>query len=227
MSRRDSRERETTGTLVYGGVPRARLMPPEVAIRRREAGVRRSLIAGLLLVVLLVAAGVVGGLWFSGQAEQRLAEERRVTEELLATQLQFSEVSRVQAQARSITEQRDELLGVEVRWREVLAPYLAVLEGGQVDTIAVQSNAPFSPPLATDGPLRSPRVATVSLTVVSTDSPPAPQWLRAFALVDTYADASISTVVAEDAGFLTTITLNLNQAALSTAVTATTDGDDS
>lgn len=215
MSRRDSRERDTTSSLVYGGVPRAHLMPPEVALRRREAGVRRALIAGILVVVLVVAAGIAGSFWFSGQAGERLAEERRTTEELLATQLQYSEVSRLQSQARTIDAQRAELLGVEVLWQEELAPYLGVLGGAVVTTLTVQSNAPFAPPLALEGPLRAPRVATVSMTVQTAESPPAPQWLRDFALVDTYADASISTVVADDDGFLSTITINLNESALS------------
>ena len=225
MSRRDGRQRDA-GSLVYGGVPRVDLMPPEVAIRRREAGVRNSLIAGVVVVVLLVAGGVAASVWFAAQAEDRLAAERQLTEELLATQLQYSEVRSVQSQINQIVQQRDELLTVDLLWRDEIAPYLAPLGGATVDAISVSSNAPFSTPLGLDGPLRAPRVATVSFSVSTDGVPEAAAWLRAFALVETYSDASIDTVVAEDGGYLSTITLNLNELALSERL-ITDEGDGS
>lgn len=215
MSRRDARTREAT-TLVYGGVPRASLMPPEVGLRQRETARRRWLISLVVVVLLLVVAGIFGSYTVAAQAEQRLAEERLLTEELLATQLQYSEVVQLQAQVESITGQRLSLAETEILWRDTLTPYIAVLAGeGTITQLSASNAGPFAPPLGLQGPLRTPRVATVQLFVSTPGLPPAGAWMEALAQVDTYADASIDSVVQEDDTYVTVITLNLTGEALS------------
>ena len=77
MSGRDAREQST---VVFGAVPRAHLMPPEVALRRKESARRRGLVAIVALVVVLVVGAVAASFWYAAQAEARLAAERQVTE---------------------------------------------------------------------------------------------------------------------------------------------------
>lgn len=213
MSRREQRDHNA---LVYGGVPRAHLMPPEVELRRKDAARRRSLIALAGLVVVLTVAGIVGSFLYAGAAEQRLAEERRTTEQLLATQLEFSEVIQVRGQLASITDLRSQLAGVEVLWLESLTPYLAVFsESELVDSLSFQGDAPAEPAIGVTGPLRSPRVATVTMVVLTTETPAPQLWLRAWEQLDTYADASIDSITLLESGFETTVTINLNETALS------------
>lgn len=212
MSRRSDRE---PGAMIYGAVPRARLMPPEVAQRREDAGRRRALVSLTLLVVLLTVVGVVGSYWFAAQAQARLSAERGVTDELLATQLEYSEVVTVKNELTSITEIRSSLSAVELLWLPTLAEYLAVLQPGEtVDALTIIGDAPAEPPLTLAGPLRSPKVATVTL-VISTATMPAPQnWIRAWRSIESYADASIDSVTFLSDAFETTITLNINESAL-------------
>lgn len=210
-----------TGALIYGAVPRANLMPPEVAIRRKEAARRRGLLSLVLLVFLLVMGGVVASNVAAAQAEQRLNDERDLTQQLLTEQLEYVEVQRIQSRLAAIDAQRALIAGVDISWRDVLAPYLDVLGANDVvDGVVAASNLPFEPPLALDGPLRMPRSATVELSILSGSMPDPHRWVRAWESEPTFADASIDSIVLEEgAGWLTTITLNVSAEALSSRAT--------
>jgi hypothetical protein len=191
-------------------------MPPEVALRRKELGRRRGLITAVIAVLALVIAGVVGSYLYAGSVEAQLAEERRTTEQLLAAQLEFTEVTLVRGQLLSISDVRGQLASVEVLWSETLQPYLAVLGATEVvQSLSFSSDSPAEPPLGVTGPLRSPRVATVTMVVLTAEQPAPQNWYRAWELLDTYADASIDSVTQLERGFETTVTINLNDLALS------------
>ncbi len=215
MSRRDKAD---AGALIYGGIPRANLMPPEVGLRRRESARRRSLIALSGLVTIIVIAGVVASFLYAAAAEQRLADERRVTDELLATQLEYAEVTQVRADLQTIVDLRSELAGVEVLWADVVAPYLSVLsaDSSTVSEVTVRSEEPAQPRLGVAGPLRQPRVATITLIVTTQDVPQPWLWIRAWERLETFADASIDRVTLnEGQSYDVAITINLDMKALS------------
>jgi len=213
MSRRESRE---PGALVYGAPPRAHLMPPEVALQKKERGRRRGLITVVVAVVAVTAAGIVGSFLFAANAEARLADERRTTDQLLATQQEFTEVTQVRGQLQSIADVRSQLATVEVFWQESLAPYLAVLTTDeQVESLAFESDAPAEPALGLTGPLRSDHVATVRLVVRTAGLPLPYVWYREWEQIDTFADASIDSITLLQESYETTVTINLNELALS------------
>ena len=213
MSRRDQRDQ---ATLTFGGIPRANLMPPEVARLRKESARRRGLLILAGVVTVVTIAGVVGSFLYAGVAENRLADERRITEQLLSTQLEYVEVTQVRSQLVAITDLRSQLAGVEVLWTEQLAPYLAVFSATDVvESLTFRGNAPAEPVIGVAGSLRSPRVATVTLVILSAE-PPAPQlWYPIWQQVDTFADASIDSITLLQRGYETTVTINLNEGALS------------
>ncbi|UYN83284.1 MAG: hypothetical protein KIT89_11370 [Microcella sp.] len=191
-------------------------MPPEVALRRKETGRRRGLIAVMVLVVSLVAGGVAAAFWYAGQAEARLAAERQVTDELLTTQLQYAEVIQVRSQLDSIKGVRDRLGATEVLWRDVVTQYLAVLNAEEIlEAASITGIDPNGPALGLADPLRSPRAATIIMTVATVDLPTPHQWLRSWKLLDTFADASIDSILEEDGWYLSTVTINLDSTALS------------
>lgn|GEM_PF-3470272 len=206
-----------TGALIYGAVPRADLMPPEVAIRRKESARRRGLVSLMLLVLLIVVGGIVASNFAAAQAEQRLADERALTQQLLTEQLEYVEVQRIQTRLVAVDAQRASIAGVDVAWRDVLEPYLDVLGGDDIiDGVVASSNVPFEPPLALEGPLRVPRSATVELSILSSSMPDPDRWIRAWESESTFADASIDSIALEPGeGWLTVLTLNLSREALS------------
>lgn len=213
MSRRENRD---TGALVYGGVPRVHLMPPEVELRRKELGRRRGLIAATGAVLTITVAGVIGSYLYAANAEARLADERRITEQLLATQLEYAEVVRVRSQLAAITSVRASLASVEVLWQPVLAPYLSQFGPSEtIERLTFQGQVPAEPALGTGGPLRQPRVAAVQLVITTAGQPDPTRWLRAWESIETFADSSIDSILLLEDRYETTITLNLNQTALS------------
>ncbi len=214
MSRQQSRD--ASSALVYGAIPRAQLMPPEVALRRRESTRRRGLIALVALVLVLVVGGIVATHWLAASAQQRLEAERAVTQQLLAEQLEYIEVLGIQERLDAVVAQRAALAGVEVLWRDELQPYLSVLGSDEVvEGLTVEGNAPFEPPLTQDGPLRAARSATALLTVATSDLPDPSRWLRAWEELEGYADASIDSIAFDEEGrYLTIVTLNLSSAVL-------------
>jgi hypothetical protein len=213
MSRSSSRE---APVLVYGAIPRAQLMPPEVAQRKHERNRRRGLITLVMVVLLAVVGGIIGSFLFAAQAEQSLAAERAVTQDLLNQQLEFSELLEIQARLSGIETQRTLLDSVEVPWRSAMSSYLTVLAAdGVIDGVTLLSNDPYGEPLVLAGPLRSPRSATAQVTVLTAGLPNAAAWLRAFETFPAFADASFDTSLLEqEEGYLTIITLNLSSEAL-------------
>jgi hypothetical protein len=71
----------------------ADLTPPELIARRRLQVVRRLVVAGLVVVLLLCASGFGYATWQHGKAEDGLATEQLRTTTLLAQQHKYSAVT--------------------------------------------------------------------------------------------------------------------------------------
>ena len=192
---------------------------------KREKARRRGLVAITLFAAAVAIAGTVGATWLASVAQERLAAERRTTDTLLAEQLEYADVTRLQARLIAVDDVRASVANVDIDWRSELQPYIRVVgDEGSVRALDVQGNVPFGSPLTLQGPLRTPRSATVILTVVTTAEPEPWRWLRAWSEINTFADASVDSVTFEDGeGFITVLTINLTADALSER--ATVEGD--
>jgi len=218
MSRSSNRD---ASALVLGGVPRASLMPPEVAQGKREASRRRGLISLVVLVAILVAASVAGSYWLAAQAEAQLAAERTNTEQLLAEQLNYSEVLEVRRQLNDILDQRRQVTEREVLWLEVATPYLDIVaQDGVIESAVVTTAALGDPVLLRRDPIRTVPTATLIVTLYTEGLPQPYVWLRAFERVATHGDSSLDSITLEKPGYLTTVTITLNDQALSGRLTS-------
>ncbi len=224
MSAKSARDAEA---VVYGGVPRVDLMPPEVEQNRRDGRTRRALGALVLSVALIVVAGVAAAAWWSSQAQTRLTDAQNETLRIQQERLQFAEVTQVQARLETIQRQREELAATEILWQETLDPYLAIVGAdGSVEGITALGVAPGVEPLGVSGPLRSTRVASVGFTVLTPGVPDSAGWLRSMSGVDTFADASVDSITGDgENGYTTTITLNINEDAYSERFVPDEDAD--
>jgi hypothetical protein len=70
----------------------ANLLPPELIAARRLKTVRKMIVAALVLVVVLGAAGYGYGMYQQGDAESALAAEQAQTAQLVAQQQKYQEV---------------------------------------------------------------------------------------------------------------------------------------
>jgi len=202
-------------------------MPPEVEWQRREAVRRRGLLSLVVVVVVIVAGGISASFWYSSQATGQLEVAQAETERLLADQLDYSEVVQLRSTLRSTEQTRAELAGVEVLWEEILLPYRNILEAdGRITVLQLVGNVPGVEPLTPSGPLREPLSARVTITIQTVAVPPADDWVRQLSAITTLADVSVDSITsADDTGYTSTLTINLNDAALSERF-ATEEGDE-
>lgn len=208
----------TTGEqLRLGGDPRVDLMPPEVREKRRGRGIRRLLVLALVGAVLIIGAGygvaTVGALAATAALEQAQAR----TTDLVAQQAQYAEVTQLEGRRDRLAADRALVTAREVFWKQQLDPVLGRLpEGAVIVGLQARSATLVEGDMQPAGVLRQPRVAEVSLQIFTPTIPPVTAWSRALEATPAFAD-SLPILVTRDeerGGYVTSVTLNLSDAAL-------------
>lgn len=202
--------------LVLGGEPRVQLLPPEVGARIRAAYLRRVSVLVLALAVVVVGGGYLLATLHADKQEADLAAAQAETQALLAEQLEYSEASLSSNMIATITAARAQNVVTEVLWSDVIAAIKASLPSGVIiESATMVGRAPWEPELEPAGPLRQPRVATIEFVISSPTIFDATAIVRGLVNVPGFADATPDTVSAEAGLFSTTVTLNINDLALS------------
>lgn len=210
--------------LVLGGEPRVQLLPPEVGARIRAAYLRRVSVFVLALVLIVVGGGYVLATLHADKQEADLATAQAETQALLAEQLEYAEASNASGMIASITAAREQNIVTEVLWADVISAIKSSLPAGVIiESATMLGRAPWEPELAPAGPLRQPRVATIQFVISSPTIFDATAIVRGLINVPGFADATPDTVSAEGGLFSTTVTLNVNELALSERFGAETE----
>jgi type II secretory pathway pseudopilin PulG len=214
MSERSKSNKPTPG-LVLGGEPRVDLLPPEVHQNTKSKAARRAL--GFLVVLTLIA--VAGGYVFltirAAAAQLNLAAAQAHTAELLEEQAQYFEASQAAALVTSTESARSVMTSTEVIWADVFDEISAALPPSSYWEWTSEVHEPWDPPLELAGPLRAPRVATLTLTVASVVVFDATTLFRRFDEIEGFADATVDLVEWNGTTFQTTMTINFGVDALS------------
>ena len=199
--------------LPLGGEPRVQLLPQSVRDRVKFAALRRRL--GMLVVLAIVVVG--GGYAFAFlqnfTAQQQLETARQQTQAVLAEQAQYSEGSRAAAQLAGIKAAQTGVTANEIVWDDVLDAIRGMLpEGTTLDEANVVVQAPWEPALAVEGPLRMPRLATLTLSFVGPNIIDPVATTTRLSTLTGYVDARS---VATDGGFKTIVRVMLSADATS------------
>lgn len=200
-----------TGDLIIGGEPRIDFLPPEVKARNVARRGRRSLIAMVLAVVVVCAGGYGFATSLAVQSQDRLAQERARTAELIAEQGKYIEARTVTSAILSVENARLVGSATEILWAEYLRELQSALpRGAVVQTFTVDSQAALEAPPEVLIPLQGSRVANIVFTVK----------VPALQLVDSllvnlrdmtgYADAYVASVALEEDTYLASVSLNVN-----------------
>lgn len=153
--------------LPLGGEPRVQLLPPSVRQRVKAAAIRRRLSMLVVLAVVVVGGGYGFAFLQNVTAQAQLETARQQTQAVLAEQAQYSEGSRAAALLAGIKTAQFGVTANEISWDDVLDSIRALLpEGTTLDEANVVVQAPWEPALSVEGPLRAPRLATLTLTFV-------------------------------------------------------------
>lgn len=199
------------GDLVLGGEPRVNLLPPEVHAQVKQRATRRMLGLLVVLAVAAVAGGYVAVQLRAVVASAELVAAQQRTQDLLSEQAKYAEATKTSGMVKVALDARTLALSNEVLWSDLIDHIRGVLPAdATLDSAKMTAHLPWEAEMATQGPLRAPRVATVEFVVKSASLLDTPSVVRALASIPGFADATPDRVDRNDTTFNTTITLNLN-----------------
>jgi type II secretory pathway pseudopilin PulG len=211
MSKRTERD-----AVVIGGEPRVNLLPPEVALRKKARSARRGLVALVIIVLLAVAGGYGVATVRALAAEAELAVSQARTAELLAEQLQYGEVTTVSGNVQAVKDARTVAVSTEVLWNEY---YTKIRDLIPVDTsissFVVDGRAPWEPDNVPAGPLRQPRVATITFMIASAGPFPVQPFVAQISKIPGFVDVTADVITKDGESYTTQFTYNLGADALS------------
>lgn len=214
--------------IIVGGVPRAELIPPELKLEEKARAQRRLL--GLVLVLVIA---VVGGAYFysaivAEASRQRLQAANNYSDELLAEQTKYIDARKLAAQVTASEDARQVGMAEEIDWNDYLSRIsLTVFTlGGTIGGFDLEASTPLAPATPPSAALENPRIATVNLTVSLPAYVNSADWLDSLELLPGFADASITGIAQEGAGYTITAVLHINDGALTNRFNPDADTSD-
>ncbi|WP_395640469.1 hypothetical protein [Pseudolysinimonas sp.] len=207
----------TADKLVLSGEPRVQLLPQSVRDKERAAITRRRL-AMLVLLSLVLVGGGYGLAWMRNDlAQQQLESARQATQAILTEQAQYSEGTRMAALVAGITTAQQAVTTNEMAWADIVASIAALApEGTSIDGATVVAQASWEPALSVEGPLRSSRIALLTLTFGGPTTIDAATLTARLAQLPGYVDARFdSSIRSEDGRYATVVRVMLDGEAAS------------
>lgn len=203
-------------TLVLGGEPRVSLLPPEAALRAKARGMRRLSILLLVLVIVIVGAGYGYAFSVNATAQAALVTAQSESNALVKQRKQYAKATQVAALVSGVGEAKTLGASTEVIWSDLISAVRSSLpEGVLIESATMKARAPWEPEFTPAGPLRQARVATLTIVISSPTILDATAIVRSLVDVPGFADATPDSVTEADGIYSTTVTLNVNEKALS------------
>jgi hypothetical protein len=210
--------RPSSGTrLTLGGEPRVQLLPPIVGQREKTKTARRMAVLLVLLAVAIAGGVFVFGFFRVTTAQLALEQANRDTQTLIEQQAQYRIATDVATAVGQAQEAQRVATNYEIAWAPLLRAIQGFLDPGTaLMSVEVENQAPWAESLTVEDVLRTPRIATLVLTVNSTSMSSPLLLNERLATIPGYADSVIlSTVVGTDGVATTKISLTLSTGAVS------------
>ncbi|KQO97394.1 hypothetical protein [Leifsonia sp. Leaf264] len=184
--------------IAIGGVPRVDLLPAEVRSERTSKRLHRRIAVGVVLLAVLVVIGIAASTLAAITSAANLAIEQQRTNDLLLEQQKYSEIRQVQQQTTALTDAQRIGAWTEIDWKDYLQALTATLPATAVITdVSVDSASPLAEYTQATAPLQGPKVASVALSVTSTELPSVPDWIDRLATLPGFADAVPSAITGD------------------------------
>lgn len=222
--------RGTDSKLVLGGEPRVQLLPQSVRDRERAAKVRRRLAMLVALSLVLVGGGYAFAWLRNDIAKNELLSAQAETEAIFADQATYVEGTRAAALVDGIMKAQTATTANEVLWEPLLMKIAAMMPAGtDFGQVVAVTQAPWEPPLPVEGPLRSSRMAIVTVSFFSPTVVDPALVVPQLPALPGFVDARFDSSVWDDSylHYVTTIRVMFDEAATSGrfADPATVDAD--
>lgn len=216
---------------------RARLLPDEIVSDRQVEVVRKQVIAGLVLVVVILIAAFGLSKWQTRSANNDLATAQRQGAQLESEQNQFAPLVQAQAQIQAIQNQLHSLMRTDLSWKTMLTTLQAKAPSGvTIDSVAGTVNAGTATaggaagvPAGTSvlNASGQPAVGTLTVSGTAPDKRTVAAYADQLATVKGLAAPLVSSVAADPSGAKFTIVAVITSDALGgryAAAPATTGG---
>ncbi|GEK80995.1 hypothetical protein [Agrococcus baldri] len=214
--------------LVVGGYPVVDLLPQEVRVARRSRGIRRGVISVAALLVVVAIGGGVAAKFAAVAAEVRLAGAQVRTEQLLAQQAEYFEVTSVQAEIDQRTAARYVITSTEIDWRSIMTQIRSMLPAGAtVLSMDADGASPMELYAQATSPLQGARVATVRFTIQSSSMLSVPALVDQLATLPGFVDAQVPSTTATEEAVETSFVVHLDQGAYANRFPVETPADGS
>jgi Tfp pilus assembly protein PilN len=204
-------------SLILGGMPRVHLLPKEVGDGQKSRALRRRLLAGLAIVIVLAILATVGATFALFTANAQLANEQSRSSLLALSRAKYGDVTTLQGQVDQITSAQPIAATDEILWAPYLESIKATLPAGTTITaFTAETAVPAVAPTATTDTLTPAHIADVKITA---DSPQQPisDWLDNLAKMKGFVAAMPGsvTLVEESGHYTVEVDLLINSDALS------------
>ncbi len=212
---------ETAGATVYT-LPKVNLLPPEVTAQNTFRRTQFILGGVTAVVVAGLAAGWVGSMMQVTAAEEALAAEQAVTQELKVEEARYAEVPRVLSAIEAVQNAQAQAMATDVAWYVQLDKVNQEFPDGlKFKTLSMTMNdagagadAASANPLSTATP-----IGTLTIEGVGTSYPNVAAWMDALAghegFVDPYYNEAKRTAADGKTEFGVTTTVGLTEEILS------------
>ena len=202
-------------SLILGGMPRVRLLPREVGEGQKTRALRRRLLAGLVVIVMIAILATVGASFALFAANAQLANEQSRSALLAASRAKYGDVTKLQSQVDQIVTSQPLADAGEILWAPYVQEIQASLPEGTTITALTAATATATATSVTAS-LTPLHIAEVKITA---DSPQQPisDWLDNLAKVKGFVAAIPGSVTrVQDTGHYTVeVDLLVNSDALS------------
>lgn len=202
--------------LVLAGEPRVQLLPPSVRAKERVRDAQRLLLVTVVGAVAVAAATYGFGVFSAATAQAALASAQNQTQLVVAQQAKYRAGADAASAVAAIQQTQRVGTSLEVLWAPLIRQIRGSLPAGtELTGVTATGQTPWGAALVPEGPLRAPRIASVSLVISSPSVPDMAAITAALRALPGYADSSVQSTVASSSGTSTTISLTLGSAALS------------
>ena len=170
-------------------LPQVNLLPPEIRAKRAAGVAKRWLAIAVLTALAVVALGTLFAMQLRGTAEDDLAKAQIATEDLLAEQMTYAEVTPMLAALANQRLARSLMYSTEVEWADYLTAFEAVMPPStSIATAAVTRIDPGT----TLGPLTEPAIAVLTFTGATATVPDQIAWVDALNSLTGFTDARVT-----------------------------------
>lgn len=218
-----ARSSEPIEGLVLGGEPRVHLIPPAVLTRKKGKDLRRRLGLGVLVVILLVAAGLGMATLSAAGSQNSLLAAQQETTSILQQQAKYGIVTKVQADDASIQTAQKTATAQEILWQPFYTSFEQTLPSGASIT-SLQANldnalgTSILPSAVSGAPVAGAHIATVTGSVAMTQGQIS-GWLNSLTSLKGFVDVTPTSVTGSGSAYVVSITMHINSDALANRFT--------